>query len=55
MRFQVGPIDSKGRIDFTDPCHGDRGKIEMPDAQERFTIGLHTSADSARTNPKRKF
>lgn len=34
-------FDSKGRIYFTDPCYGDRSRIELKDEQERAIEGVY--------------
>jgi gluconolactonase len=34
-------IDSKGRIYFSDPCYGDRAKIEMKDEKGRTVEGVY--------------
>ncbi len=34
-------VDSQGRIYFTDPCYGDRSKMEMTDAQGKKIEGVY--------------
>ncbi|WP_020473960.1 SMP-30/gluconolactonase/LRE family protein [Zavarzinella formosa] len=34
-------VDSKGRIYFTDPCYGDRSKLEMTDADGKIVEGVY--------------
>ena len=34
-------VDSKGRIYFSDPCYGDRSKIEMKDEKGRTVEGVY--------------
>ncbi|MBL8828438.1 MAG: SMP-30/gluconolactonase/LRE family protein [Planctomycetaceae bacterium] len=34
-------IDSQGRIYFSDPCYGDRSKMELIDAQDRKVEGVY--------------
>jgi gluconolactonase len=34
-------IDSRGRIYFSDPCYGDRGRMEMTDEQGRKVEGVY--------------
>jgi gluconolactonase len=34
-------VDSKGRIFFSDPCYGDRSKLEMTDEAGKFVEGVY--------------
>lgn len=34
-------VDSKGRIYFSDPCYGDRSKLEMTDADGKIVEGVY--------------